>query len=97
MPSPYIQLLLVNMLLAALVSTVVFGAPILPAVAGAAGAGAMLYARYRAKTQRATSSSIQTTNLQGRRREVRPVEVGHTAPAPTGAVHGAVGPDPGRS
>jgi len=97
MPSPYIQLLFVNMLLAALVSIMVLDAPILPAVAGALGAGAVLYARYRAKAQHPTSSSTDAVKLHECRSQVTPAEVAHTAPASTGALHGAVGPDPGRS
>jgi hypothetical protein len=56
MPSVYIQLLLVNMLLAVLTSTVVLGAPILPAVVGAVGAGALLFAGHRARNHRAAPS-----------------------------------------
>jgi hypothetical protein len=47
MPRPYTQLILVNVLLAALFSITVLGSPTLPAVAGAVGAGAMLYTRRR--------------------------------------------------
>jgi hypothetical protein len=57
MPSPYMQLLLVNMLLAALISTTVLGAPILPAVAGALAAGALLCVRSKAKSGHKTSQA----------------------------------------
>src|SRR4029450_7056023 len=43
MPSSYTQLLVVNMLLAVLLSTTVMDAPVLPALAGAIGAGGLLY------------------------------------------------------
>ena len=56
MPSSYVQLLVVNMVLAALISTTVLGAPPLPAVLGALGAGAFLYARYRSRIRRVSRS-----------------------------------------
>lgn len=45
MPRPYTQLILVNVLLASLFSITVLGAPPLPAIVGAIGAGVMLYTR----------------------------------------------------
>lgn len=67
MPSPYIQLLLVNMLLAVLTSIVVLGAPVLPAVVGAAGGGALLYAVYRRRNRRSPASATQAPDLKDSR------------------------------
>ena len=45
--SPYVQLILVNMLLVVLFTTTVLGAPLLSSLLGALVAGAILYAGYR--------------------------------------------------
>ena len=45
MPSPHTQLILVNVLLAVLITTTIFGAPLLASILGAGGAGALLYVR----------------------------------------------------
>jgi len=93
MPSPYIQLLLVNMLLAALVSTTVLGAPILPAVAGALAAGALLYVRSRAKRGRETSQAgnDEATATHGRApgADRRVTEGVATPPTPTSVLQEA--------
>ena len=93
MPSPYIQLLLVNMLLAALVSTTVLGAPILPAVAGALAAGALLYVRSKAKRGRETSrvGIDEAAGTRDRAPSVgrRATESETTPPTPTGVLHEA--------
>jgi hypothetical protein len=57
MPSSYTQLLVVNMLLAVLLSTTVMDAPVLPALAGAIGAGALLYARRKRKDRSLPSTA----------------------------------------
>ena len=58
MPRPYTQLLLVNMLLATLLATSVMGAPLIPTLTGAIGAGALLYAaRVRRDRLRATTTA----------------------------------------
>ena len=44
--TPYVQLIIVNMLLAVLFVTTVLGAPMRSALVGALVADAMLYARY---------------------------------------------------
>ncbi len=64
MPSPYIQLLLVNMLLAALIATQVLGAPVAPAVVGALAAGALLYVRYRLRKRRGEAALMPLSDRE---------------------------------
>lgn len=50
--TPYVQLIVVNIVLAILFTTTVLGAPLEQAILGAAVAGAMLYSRYRRRRSR---------------------------------------------
>lgn len=94
MPSSYVQLLLVNMLLGTLISTTVFGFPILPAVAGALGAGALLYAGSRTTRGYVTSllaGSVDATATSDRAPSGgrRGTESATTAPTPSRTLRGA--------